>query len=362
MYQEHNDNQRELNNKGTNMLGEQKETIELRPLNFYQQELRKHLPKEIFERTPMRIAYLFLFVAINVGLVWCVMNLSIHWVLKVFVGIIIGQLNAGLAFVAHETLHGSILKNKNLQDVVGFICFAPFLISPTYWRFWHNFLHHGNTQLLIRDPDAFPTLGVYKRSKFMQKMFPLTPGSGHLVSYFYFTYWFSFQAFLNQIYMRFGNKMWEKMDHKRVTVEFSIILVLATSYIYFVGFGNLIYLVMLPFMSQNYGVMSYISTTHNISPLTKINDPLINSLTVTTNPIQDFFHLNFGYHVEHHVFPRMSCHYSKLVHRKLIELFPNEYKHMPKHKALGLLYKTPRIYKTKTELIHPKTQKVYSTL
>jgi fatty acid desaturase len=108
--------------------------------------------------------------------------------------------------------------------------------------------------------------------------------------------------------------------------------------------------------------MSYISTNHNISPLTKINDPLANSLTVTTNPLNDLVHLNFGYHTEHHIFPRMSGAHTKKVHFELKKMFPETYQHMPKWQALKLLYSTPRIYKNHTTLINPKTLKKFSTL
>jgi fatty acid desaturase len=273
-----------------------------------------------------------------------------------------GNFLGGMAFFAHETLHGSITKNPKLQNIIGFIGFGPFLISPTFWKFWHNRLHHGNTQLLYKDPDAFPTKMVWKRSKFMQWAFPLTPGSGHKRSYFYFFYWFSFQAFLNQIQMRFGNKMWDKMDHKKVTLEFALLCAAALCYVGIVGVENWLWLVILPFMIQNYTVMSYISTNHNISPYTKVNDPLVNSLSVTNHPILEKIHLNFGYHVEHHIFPRLSGRHTKLVSEQLKKQFPELYKIMPKSEALRLLYKTPRIYKNRTELTNPETDEVFKTL
>ena len=162
--------------------------------------------------------------------------------------------------------------------------------------------------------------------------------------------------------MRFGNKMWEEMKHTRVSIEFALQIVLVASYIYFVGSSHFVYLVLIPFAIQNYTVMSYISTNHNISPLTKVNDPLMNSLTVTTNPIFDFFHLNFGYHVEHHIFPRMSGAYTKKVHVELKKQFPNTYQYMKKSDALKMLYGTSRIYKNHTTLINPKTLQTYKTL
>lgn len=338
------------------------ENSELKALTFYQQELKKLLPQEVFERTPSRIFIFISFFAINLSLIYLISAVNPAWYFKLLAAFAIGQLNASLGFFAHETLHGQIFKSKFLQDVIGFIGLTPFLVSPTYWRFWHNTLHHGNTQLIYKDPDAFPTLSVYKRSKFMRFVFNLSPGSKTPFSYFYFFYWFSFQSVLNQSYMRFKNKMWQNMDHARVTKEFVPMCIFAAGYIYWAGTENLLWLVIIPLCVQNYTILSYISTNHNISPLTKINDPLENSLTVTTNPIQDFIHLNFGYHVEHHLFPRVSCRHAKTIHNLLKQNYPTKYKHMPKWKALVYLYKTPRIYKNNTELVHPKTQESHPTI
>jgi fatty acid desaturase len=254
------------------------------------------------------------------------------------------------------------VKSQFLQSLIGSIGLAPFLVSQTYWRFWHNNLHHGNTQLIYKDPDAFPTLSVYKRSKFMRFVFSLSPGSKGPLSYFYFFYWFSFQSIINQAYMRFKNKMWDNMDHRKVTIEFISTCALAGAYLWFIGLENILWLAIIPALIQNYVILSYISTNHNISPLTKINDPLVNSLTVTAHPAIEFFHLNFGYHVEHHLFPRVSCAHAKTIHRHLKAMYPDKYKTMPKWKALKYLYQTPRIYKSSNELIHPKTLKTYPTI
>lgn len=336
--------------------------MELKSLGEYNREVSKELPKEILRKEPTRLKYGVMFLTIIGCCIYALLTIEMPWFAKLPISIFMGISLAGNTFLAHEILHGAIVKNKKLQNFIGFFGLGPFLISPTYWRFWHNTLHHGNTQLLYKDPDAFPTRMVWKKSKFMQFVFPLSPGSGYLRSYFYFFYWFSFQAVLNQAYMRFGNKMWAKMNHKKVTFEFILIVILMTTYIVAIGPSNWLWLVVIPFVSQNYTVMSYISTNHNVSPYTKINDPLVNSLSVTNNRILEFFNLDFGYHTEHHLFPSMPASQAKKVSAKLKEMYPEKYKLIPKSQALKLLYSTPRIYKNRDILIHPKTNKEYATL
>jgi len=337
-------------------------TQELKSLGEYNREVSKELSKEILKRDPMRLKYGVMFSVFIIALVYSLLVFELPWYAKVPLSLFMGICLAGNTFLAHEVAHGAIVKNKSLQNLIAFFGLAPFLISPTYWRFWHNTLHHGNTQLLYKDPDAFPTRMIWKRSKFMQFVFPLSPGSGYLRSYFYFFYWFSFQAILNQAYMRFGNKMWDKMNHKRVTAEFVFVVLLMLAYAYFIGPQNWVWLLVIPFLAQNYTVMSYISTNHNLSPYTKINDPLVNSLNVTNYPIFEFFNMNFGYHVEHHIFPSMPGSQSKKVSEKLKEMYPKKYKIMRKSEALKLLYSTSRIYKNRDILVHPKTGKEYATL
>lgn len=280
------------------------------------------------------------------------------WYFKAALGLLIGYCNGAIAFLSHEISHGSVVKNKTLQDVLFFFGAITFLISPTFWRFWHNKLHHGQTQQLIADPDAFPNLRIYKSSKFMKFMFPFTPGSGHIRSFTYYLFWFSFHNFVAQTYLRFRNNVFNTLNQKRVTLEFSLQIIIVLSLAIYAGPSNFVWVILLPLFAQNYLLMSYISTNHNISPLTNENDPLVNSVTVTTNPIIEFFTLNFGYHVEHHIFPTVNGAKIKPIHKLLQQKFPEQYQCMPKWKAVKALYSSPRIYKNSNELVHPETLKV----
>ena len=128
------------------------------------------------------------------------------------------------------------------------------------------------------------------------------------------------------------------------------------------GPANWIFVFVIPFAIQNYVLMSYISTNHNLSPLTSENDPLVNSLSMTNHPVLEWLNLNFGYHVEHHLFPTVSGKHTKVIHRHLVRLYPDKYKFMPKGEAMRALYKTARIYKNSETLIHPETLETFDTI
>jgi len=335
---------------------------ELKPISHYAQELKKSLPRTIFEPYTARILWLCGYALIGVTALTVISQIPMPWPFKLFLAILAGNCFGGMAFFAHELLHGSVIRNRMAQDVLGFIAFITFFISPTFWRVWHNQLHHGHTQAIITDPDAFPPLRIYKHSRFMQFMFPFTPGSGHLRSYSYFFFWFSFHILTAQTYLRFRNSVYKNLNHTRVTLEMIGQISIWGLFLYWLGPHLLFWTFVIPFMTQNYFAMSYIATNHNLSPLTKVNDPLINSLSVTNHPILEWFHLNFGYHVEHHIFPAVNGIHAKKLHALLKENFPGRYQVMNKLKAIKGLYNTSRIYANANTLINPETKQTYSTI
>ena len=334
----------------------------LRTVGFYGKALSKSLDPKIFRPNPKRLGWFgFTFLGIAGSLV-AMVSLDPIWPVKLLLGLFIGFCTGALAFATHELFHGSIVRNQKLQHFLGFFGLTPFLIAPTYWVTSHNRLHHAKAQQLVRDPDAFPNLRIYKTSKYMKFMFPFTPGSKSLRSYLYFFFWFTAHNLGTQLYFRFKNKSFDGMNHTRASIELAAQVLIIAGVAIAVGPQNWLWALVIPFLAQNYLLMSYISTNHNLSPLTNENDPLANTLSVSNHPVLEFLHLNFGYHVEHHIFPTVSGAYTKQIHKELVRQFPETYKIMPKWDAVRSLYKTARIYKNHHELIHPDTHDVFPTL
>jgi len=74
-----------------------------------------------------------------------------------------------------------------------------------------------------------------------------------------------------------------------------------------------VFVYVLPLIVANTIVMSFILTNHNLSPLSPVNDPLVNSLSVTLPRSLEWLTLDFGFHVEHHLFPTMSARHGRVV-------------------------------------------------
>src|SRR5688572_30600152 len=133
--------------------------MSLLPISDYVRTIRPHLPPTIFRPAPARLLWL----ALHAGVVaLCIAVIAVVdpiWPLKALLSLPIGLAFAGMAFVAHETLHGAVVRSVAGRRLAGGIGFFPFLISPRHWVGWHNRLHHGHTTIEGTDPDTYPSLG-----------------------------------------------------------------------------------------------------------------------------------------------------------------------------------------------------------
>jgi fatty acid desaturase len=118
----------------------------------------------------------------------------------------------------------------------------------------------------------------------------------------------------------------------------------------------------LPLLLANSIIMSLILTNHSLSPHTEVNDPLVNSLSVTGPRWFELYTLGFGFHVEHHLFPAMSGRHGRELSALLKQQFPGRYQAVPLLKALRALYRSPRVYDTPTTLVDPHTGQRWQTL
>lgn len=336
-------------------------TKDLKALSHYRSIIKPNFTAEEFRPVPTRL-FMGLFYFILAGGAATLIFLDMPWFVKVVCSFVIGICWCASGFMAHEILHGSVVKGRWLQDALAFVCFTPWLISPSFWRYWHNHMHHGYTQQPLRDPDAYPTLRLFKQSKLAQWIYRLTPGSRGIFSRLYLLYFFSFNMLLAQLYFRFQGRHKEGFDQIRCSLELAVMVALWAVALYYMTLPQFVFLVLLVLPVQNYFAMSYIVTNHNVMPLTSVNDPLANSLTVTSHPLIEKFFINFGYHVEHHLFADMSSVHYKKVHALLKKEFGAQFKHMPKSEALARVWATPRIYKDSTTLIHPTHGDTHPTL
>ena len=313
--------------------------------------LRRDLPAEVFRARPIRAFLIIPILGSLIGLSALLLSWNGPWYFMLPLALLLGQIYGINGFLGHEVLHGSVLKSKGLQDIFGYIGFAPFLISPELWRVWHNQIHHGYTNIGNRDPDSFGTLDRYERHPSTRFVTRLAPGSKKWYSYFFLFYWFTFHGQIVLWVQTKFMKAFQNISFRRARIESLLFLAGWITFGAFIGFEKSIYVILIPMAVSNFVLMSYIATNHFMRPQTDSNDPIANSMSINTLPIIDFFHLNFSHHVEHHLFPKMNPSHAPKVRDWLNATIGNRYVSPAHWKAILYLYSTPRVYKDANTLV-----------
>lgn len=332
-------------------------------VGLYTRVVRAELPPELFRRVPGRLVWLAVHVALAAaGITVIALRLGGVWA-AVPASLAVGSSFGVLAFVAHEILHGAVIRDRRAQLVLGGLGFLPFLISPRLWKVWHNQAHHGRTMSPKGiDPDAGGLLSQYRESRAMRIFDNLTVGRFRPLGVLLFLVGFTAQGLrvllgmarqLN--YLSPKELMWAAGE-----TIFAVFFWAALGFA--LGGERFLLAYVVPLMIGNMVVMSYILTNHNLSPLTATNDPLLNSLSVRTPRAMQWLHLNFGLHVEHHLFPSMSACNAEKVRDVLQHHWPERYQSMPLHRALIGLWTTARVYADNQTLIDPRSGREWRAL
>jgi fatty acid desaturase len=336
--------------------------MELRSIATYAKAIRPALPAEAFEPATSRVLWLPFHVGVISSLAWAMTTGRLPTWLWPVASLVIGCCLAGLVFLGHETMHGGVVRGRMAIRIVGFFSLVPFTLSPTLWTAWHNRVHHNHCAHPGKDPDMYPTLIEYetqKGARIMADHFGL--GRRRLLSLFSLFVGFTGQS---------QQMLWGAREkgilspglHRRALLEFAAGVAFWAIVGFVVGAVPFIFVYLLPFVVANTIVMMFIMTNHNLSPVTTVNDPLVNSLSVTLPRVLEWLTLDFGLHTEHHLFPMMSTRHGRAVRTALREHYPHLYQAMPLTTALRQLYNTARVYKDDVTLIDPPSGQTWPTL
>lgn len=335
--------------------------LDLMSVQDYASVLKKELPSYVFQPVPSRLLILFLhslivFISIYFSVTGDIL------IIQILLSVLAGHSLGIMGLIGHEVLHGSVIRNRKWQLIIGGYCTIQFGLHPKVWKAWHNSEHHKHTQDPIYDPDCFGHIMIYRNSKVLRFIENYLPGSGYIRSVFFLFFWYSFHSAVVIFY--YSNTFLDSKMRRKGKVF--LVLSMATwifTVIYFGGLSGFIFAFLIPLSISNFLIMSYIATNHFLSPLTPSkNDPLINSLTVRSVKWIEKLHLNNCYHVEHHVLPGINPKYAPIVNKALKRLWPDRFKEMSHLKALQQLYKTPRFYSKWDTLQNPSTGERFQTV
>jgi fatty acid desaturase len=336
--------------------------VNLRSTSSYASEIRPLLTAAAFVPAPLRLLWLPVHYSV---IALSTVAIARGWLplpLELMLSLLIGASFAGLTFVGHEALHGAIVRSRPLRRLVGWLGFLPFAVSPRLWEAWHNRVHHGNTNRPGIDPDAYPTLTEYESSPTLRRMTDwMAPGRSRAAGIFSLIFGFSVQSTHMLVVARSQNFL-TRGQHRLALLEASVPWALLALLAVKIGPAAFALSFGLPLLVGNSIIMSLILTNHSLSPHTDVNDPLINSLSVSGPRFLEWLTLGFGFHVEHHLFPAMSGRHGRELRGIVQKLWPERYQGMPYFRALLMLHRSPRVYRTDTLLCDPGSGDTWPTL
>ncbi|MBI3864496.1 MAG: acyl-CoA desaturase [Planctomycetia bacterium] len=329
----------------------------------YAKELRADIPQEAFQRNPWRLLWLPVHLAIIGGATTLMLATEIHWGWRLALSAVIGHSYGVLMFLAHEILHGSVVKNARLQNWISGLCMLPYCIGPAHWKAWHNRAHHGHTSQSGADPDSFGNVTMFICNRVARFMLTFAPGSGYRRSWLFLGFWFSFHAITTLFLHSQRYDYWNAARRRRQIALFFAMVAFWAGVAVTVGMRHFLFLYVLPIIVANMLQMSYIATNHLFCDETEdVNDPLANSLSVSVPKWLGWLHLNFGYHIEHHIYPYMNPRHAPRVRAALEARYGRRYRSLPILTALRVLYETPPVHLSQKELVDLDTGAVFSTL
>lgn len=316
--------------------------------------IKADLPPGTFARQPQRVLWFVPLAGLAIAGTVAIVEAGLPWYARLLIGLVIGHCYGAMGFLAHEALHGSMVRSRRFQNALGYLGFGPVLVSPILWRTWHNQIHHAKTNMGNADPDSFGTISRYEKAPSTRFVARLAPGSRHWSSAFFFAYWFAFHGqVVLWIQARFVGTF-ARLDRRRAVLDTAALALFWAAVCWWAGPLGSLFAVVVPMVVTNAVVMGYIATNHFLRPMAPTNDPLENSMSVTTLPLIDRLHFNFSHHVEHHLFPTMSPKYAPRVRAWLLENAGDRYVSPAHWKALSYLYRTPRVYLDATTLCDPE--------
>jgi fatty acid desaturase len=297
--------------------------------------LRPLLPEAAFRPAPRRLALAGLHVAVVV-MGWLAIRYlpSTFWPVAV---LLIGVSLSAIAFLAHDAIHGSVVRTRPLRDLVEILLWSLLLMPRSVYKRVHH-LHHRCTNSEA-DPDRrflpdelTPLASAYGRMFFPNRQWRYGPlWFLHFIAYSIRHTRAALSSDPEQLSAMTAVPRYTMKERLAIALELAIILALQLAVWFLIAHPSahprLAYVcaVALPVIIMSAFVSFYFFTNHGLKPVSDDADVLAGSTSIAVPRLFNWLHSNFSYHVEHHLFPAMSSDYYPMVGELLRRHFPAQY-------------------------------------
>jgi fatty acid desaturase len=299
-------------------------------------DIRADIGKLNFPKTPMRLLWMIVFV---VFLSLSFYGLTINNIfISVCCSLLIGYTFAAMAFLFHDLRHGGIISNQKVINICSQLLIWPSLVSSRFWDFWHNQLHHRHHLMENRMLKEYPT-DSFVKGTFLQKLVQkISPPQSGISGFLYLFFWYVPFIVLVQSMLLFQTDRFRALKRSEVLVDVALNIVFWAAWIALIGVQNILWAVVIPLFVMSYILSSYVVTNHHPALVGVGEEKILNSCSVTVNPVIQFFHLEFGLHTEHHLFPDISPQHLPRIREKLLQNYSAQYCSHSKTEALKKIY------------------------
>src|SRR4051812_36923008 len=99
-----------------------------RTIGFYAQHIKPQIKPEYLEPNFLRLGFIFAYLALSIGSIWLIAQPSTTLPMRVGLSLVIGWSFGSFGFLAHELLHGSIIRNSFWQTAIAWLMMVPYFI------------------------------------------------------------------------------------------------------------------------------------------------------------------------------------------------------------------------------------------
>ena len=293
-----------------------------------------------YQRKPIYLLKVPLFYGLWVGsiaLLWNTMDHRFAIPIGIAASILIANLIRGLGSVAHDAVHGSVVKGKTMSYIVALLCWAPTGMAVTIYQNYH--LRHHRITNAYPDVDNF-VVTDYTKNPFLAKALLL------VVYTFGYPIYFLFQMFRYTKRLSFVRKV-------RMNIELVVFWGGVVAFGMWAPLHVFVFAFILPFAFGT--ILASVTSMIEHYEMPEGEDAYGSRTYCTEMPLMAWIWNNVPYHLEHHKFPGSPWYNLKSFHQAAFPYYDAQSKKNCHPGFFGLVFHLyGRILKVDVEALERK--------